>query len=393
MRFGIFIDDWREGGIAVFLDRLEQRFTTLGHEVFIFLAQPHPKGWALGKQLYDRLKARLGERCIPLNLLTYPEKWRAAQLAGALAERRIECLLANQFVHYVTDLEEVSQLVPIISIAHTDSEQYYRELILSQAFTKKHVSVSRFIHQKCERFIPPEHKSRLKYIPYGVEVPDAFVAVPRGPLRIIYCSRIDSYQKRSLDLIPIWEAFCARGGQAELVVIGNGIAFDKFQSAFEPHVKTGTVRLLGHISPGEAASEMAKGDVILNLSNFEGLPQTVLEGVSLGLTPLLSDIESGHREIIENIGEGKILHIGDTAGFADTLLDCQIQLSNLRARRKSVRERAFQHYNFENCVNAYAGMLQEVALNNPRNPNSPAKYRPSINDRLKRFRLIRKYRV
>jgi glycosyltransferase involved in cell wall biosynthesis len=135
---------------------------------------------------------------------------------------------------------------------------------------------------------------------------------------------------------------------------------------------------------------MAQGDVILNISNFEGMPQTVLEGASLGLWPLVSRIESGHSEIIERLGFGTLCPLGDNNAFVQELLRLGSELNNLRARRALIREQTLRHFPLPACLSRYrelAGLLSRARISRP----SVAPYRPDLRERLARPFLLAKY--
>jgi glycosyltransferase involved in cell wall biosynthesis len=366
MRIGIFLNEWRDGGVPVFLDRLEQFLTNEGHEVFLFLAHPYPKREKIPKDLYVQLKKRLGNRCVSLDINSFPATWRAAYFQKAILARGIACLLINQFDNYIGLLETIAAQIPLISVAHTDSDHYYLEFLRSMEMTQAHIAVSKRILEKTLLLTAPEKTGRIKYIPYGIEDSnDRFHALPKGPLRAVYSARLDPVQKRCQDLVPVWKGFLRQGGKGELTILGTGKNAAFIQSSFHEEIATGKVRMLGQVSTMEALDEMAKSDVVLNFSNFEGLPQVVLEGASLGLYPVLSDIESGHREIIETLGVGTICHIGDINGFARELIRLEKELITIRQQREYIRNVTLHHYPLRRCYSQYLEVMQSVGLESP----------------------------
>ena len=191
-----------------------------------------------------------------------------------------------------------------------------QSFLLTMNFTRAHIAVSERIREKTHLLTAPEYADHIHHIPYGIEESaDLFRAELDGPFRIIYCARLDFIQKRCQDLIPIWKSFLHQGGSGELVILGVGRGEQLLQAAFTGELQSGQVRMYRQVSSRRVLEEMASSDVLLNLSNYEGLPQVVLEGASLGLYPLLSDIESGHREIIRQLRCGTLCHVGDVTAF------------------------------------------------------------------------------
>lgn len=366
MRIGFFLDEWRDGGVPVFLERLERFLTAEGHQVFLFLAQPHPKRDPTSRELYDRMKTRLGGRCVSLDLISLPRAWRAAHFQQALFSRGIECLLVNHFYHHTDLLSTFAADIPLVSTAHNDADCYYHEYLRSMGLTRAHVAVSRRIWEKTLQLTRPEAASRIRHIPYGVdESADRFQAMPQGPLRVIYSARLDVVQKRCDDLVPVWKEYLKGGGIGELIILGTGRHEAQLRQGFREELEKGSVIMRGQLSTAEALDQMAHADVLLNLSNFEGLPQVALEGATLGLYPLLSDIESGHHEIVEHLGAGTLCHVGDVDGFARELRQLEKNLVPLRQQRQHLRDLALSHYSFKVCGKKYCDLLREVALKTP----------------------------
>ena len=394
MRIGFFLDEWRDGGVPVFLDRLEKFLTAEGHQVFLFLAQPHPKRDPTSRRLYELVKARLGERCVSLDLISLPRAWRAPHFQQALFSCGIECLLINHYYHHIELISTFATDIPLISTAHNDADCYYHEYLRSMYLVRAHVAVSQRIWEKSLQLTRPEAAHQIKHIPYGVdESAHRFQAMPQGPLRVIYSARLDAVQKRCEDLVPVWKEYVKNGGNGELIILGTGKHEAQLRQGFREELEKGSVIMRGQLSSTEALDQMAQADVLLNLSNFEGLPQVVLEGTTLGLYPLLSDIESGHREIVEQLGMGTLCHVGDVGGFARELRQLESGLGALRQQRQNLRDRALSYYSFKVCGKKYCEMLQEIALITPvsRKADMPKRSLRQQIDRMRRWAQYRRH--
>lgn len=391
MKIGIFLDEWADGGVPVFLKRLEGKLTNQGHHVVFFLLRPHGKRAPVARRLFEKLKATLRDRCVSLDMDSFPRHWRKSHFVKTLVGSGIECLLINQFRSSLPYLEAIAGSIPLISISHTDSDYYYHEFLLTEQMTAAHIAVSDAIYRQCAAFAAPERSHRIHSIPYGVEASDAFIPALDGPLSVIYCARLDHLQKRCRDLVPIWEKYLALGGTGRLTIIGTGQAIGYLTETLKKQVDAGQVVFCHHLPAEEVAAKMARGDVLLNISNFEGLPQTVLEGANLGLYPLLSDIESGHRQIVESLQAGTLCRIGDTSAFAHELLRLEKDLPGLRHQRSRIREWTLQHHSLEKCVLRYAAVMEGVRKIAPQISQVTA-HQPSLRERAARVYLLARYR-
>ncbi len=391
MRLGFFLDEWRDGGIPAFLERLERFLTGEGHEVIFFLANPYSKREPVLRGLYLELKKRLGDRCVSLDLDSFPRKWQVAHLSRIIRARGIDGLLLNQFTNYIHLLGAIASEVPLVSVAHADIDYYYMEFLRTMEFTRAQVAVSQRIHQKMVMLAPPSQAGRIHYIANGVEESGDFEETPEGPLRVVYCARLDPVQKRCQDLAPLWKAYRQRGGQGELTIVGMGRNENFLKTALREERQTGRVVLRGQIPHEEVLAEMARSDVLLNISNFEGLPQVVLEGASLGLYPLLSDIESGHREIVETLGAGTLCHVGDVDAYATELVRLEADLPGLRRQRVAIRKKARQGYALATCGRRYLEVMEEARQVPPPRLSS-VRHRPTLWEWVVRYGRLAKYR-
>jgi len=391
MRIGIFLDQWRDGGVPVFLDRLERQLTDCGHKVFLILADPFPKREALAKELYLAIKSRLKERCISLDLNSYPKEWKKSHFRHAILSLDLDCLLINQFYNHLSLLKKISSEISLVSILHTDSDYYYYEFLQMMGSCSAYIAVSKEIERKCLALSSPDEAHKIHHIPYGIVSETNFDPEPKGVLQIIYSARMDQLQKRCQDLIPIWNGYCQRGGSGTLTIMGAGQAEKLLAEGFRESIATGRVLMKGHLSSEDALAVMAKGDVLLNISNFEGLPQVVLEGASLGLFPLLSDIPSGHREIIETLGRGTLCHLGDHMAFVNELLKIESNLSLIRSQRAANRSATLKQYSLPDCCEKYLKVFQQASTV-PRKKPVLNPYKSSLKERIQHAGLRIKYK-
>jgi glycosyltransferase involved in cell wall biosynthesis len=392
MHFGFYIDEWRDGGVPAFINRAITCVSQSSDTVTLFLARPHPKREPAARDLYHRLKERLGERCVSLDLLAYPPEWRQAHLVESILRSKVDCLFVSQFLPVNEALRALSPHIPLVGIAHNDADYYYREYDAAKSFLHGEITVSETITRKCRNLLPPDQQDRVHYIPYGVNTGNLPLQTPSSCFHVIYCARLSPKQKRALDLPPIWKSFLQQGGKGQLSIIGVGSAMDELKHSFAEEIAGGFVKFLGQLEEKEVYRAMSSGDVILNVSNYEGLPQTVLEGASLGLWPVLSKIESGHQEITQRIGFGTLCPVGANAIFTRELLILASQLPDLRAKRSAIREQTLKCYSLQSCIEQYRQLAISLARGTSNKlPNLPTPYQPSFIERLQRLVLRAKY--
>jgi glycosyltransferase involved in cell wall biosynthesis len=386
---GFYLDEWRNGGIAGLNERIARQLVKQGDRATIFLARPYAKRSESDREGYLRYKRAVADACVSLDLAAYPPRWREAHFVESVLKRGVECLFVSLFRPQAVALEMLARHIPVIGISHNDHSYFYDEYMATQSFLTAQVAPSRRIYDRCRQLAGPERRDSVRRIINGVEIPTTADVPPSGPLKVIYCSRLEQVQKRSLDLPAIWKSFLARGGTGTLSVIGCGQVQKTLRDTLAAEHSAGSVRFFGHLEEEAVFQEMATGDVILNLANFEAFPQSVTEGTARGLWPLLSDIESGHPEIVELLGYGTLCPVGDNVAFADELLRLASDLPGLRKKRSILRAQAERFFSLARCAEAYHDLALEMIGEKKKGPvhPQPKPYAPTLQERAKRVML------
>jgi glycosyltransferase involved in cell wall biosynthesis len=389
VHIGFYLDEWRNGGIAGLNERIARQLVRQGDTATIFLARAYAKRSESDREGYLRYKRAVGSACVSLDLAAYPPRWREAHFVETVLKRGVECLFVSLFRPQTVALEMLSRHIPVIGISHNDHSYFYDEYIASRSFLTAHIAPSRRIYDRCSQLAGPERRPSVRHIINGVEIPATTGVPPSGPLKVIYCSRLEQIQKRSLDLPAVWKSFLARGGTGTLSVIGCGQVQKNLHEALAAEQAAGSVRFFGHLEEEAVFKEMLTGDVTLSLAHFEAFPQAITEGAARGLWPLLSDIESGHPEIIEMLGYGSLCPIGDTVAFADELLRLSSDLPGLRKKRSALRAQAERFFSLTRCAQAYHDLALEVIGEMQKRPAHPPPkpYAPTLQERAKRVML------
>ena len=238
-------------------------------------------------------------------------------------EQRAPCVyLPNYDFWYSGISPKLSREVIIIGIAHSDDPEHYEHVQRLGPYWNGIVAVSRHIYDQIETFFP-ELAGRLTAIPYGVECPQEYVgkkSPESGPLRIVYHGILKQAQKRIMDLSKIAAELSRRNLNYELTIIGGGPEKEVLEAALRPHIDRGCVRFTGIMAHAQIGKALIDQDVFLMTSEFEGLPNALLEAMAYGCVPVATDIRSGIHEVIENGEEGFIVPVGRTDAFADRLM-------------------------------------------------------------------------
>ncbi|MBU3665927.1 MAG: glycosyltransferase family 4 protein [Chthoniobacterales bacterium] len=259
------------------------------------------------------------------DFLPWPDRWR---LAIEHIERLAPCIYVPDY--NTGDACICPQLfgrVRVVGIGHSDDPWHYENLCRIGHACDAIVGVSSAITGHL-RAIAPGFSGKMHTVPYGIALPpdpieDLCAArshrLPGDPLRIIYTGRLVQCQKRALDLISIARALDGRGVPFELAIVGDGELRRAMEEAAADLIDVGKIVFKGTLSNSDVLRLLPACDAYLLPSAFEGLSLGMLEAMSRGVVPVVSDIRSGVPDAIVAGENGLIAPVGDTEAFADRL--------------------------------------------------------------------------
>ena len=124
-------------------------------------------------------------------------------------------------------------------------------------------------------------------------------------------------QKDYPTLIDAFERIAESRDEARLVVLGEGEERPVLEAMIASRGLSERVDLAGFVD--NPFSYMAKCDVFVLSSAWEGLPNTLIQALGVGATAVATDCPSGPREILDGGRWGPLVEVGDSPGLAKAL--------------------------------------------------------------------------
>ncbi len=143
-------------------------------------------------------------------------------------------------------------------------------------------------------------------IAYGVPVPDRAPVRARlygRPVRLLYVGRIDHHEKRVLAFAELARELTRRGVDYELVLIGDGPASDRLDREI---AGLPAVHRLAPVPPAMIHRWYDRSDALLLASRYEGLSVSMLEALARGCVPIVTRVESGVGQAINEGVNGEL---------------------------------------------------------------------------------------
>ena len=98
-------------------------------------------------------------------------------------------------------------------------------------------------------------------------------------------------------------------------------------------------------------------DVFLLTSDHEGLPLSLLEAMGHGVVPVVSDLESGIREVVDQ-SNGVLVPVDDLEGYARAIVHLDKHRDELVAKSAAARERV-REFSIEAMTDRWLTLLSE----------------------------------
>jgi glycosyltransferase involved in cell wall biosynthesis len=194
----------------------------------------------------------------------------------------------------------------------------------------------------------PARASNTYHLPYGIRLSDRVRRPRPGPLRLTFLGRLTE-AKGALDLPRIDDALRSAGVRVEWTIIGDGEARERLAAEMPA---SGNVRYATPDTTDEVLVCCAAADVLVFPTRFEGFPVALLEAMSAGLVPIVSDLPSGIPEVVDDGVSGFRVPVGDIQGFAGAVIALDRDRDRLEAMSREAHQRA-QAFDVHKRAGAY----------------------------------------
>lgn len=301
------------GGAEIWSYTVAQGLSALGHEVEV-----------IGSLIQVEQPPRV-EKLITRYAIEKRKSWEIIrELVRNLSSKMPFVLINNATNHVFLACYILKHFFPeevkIITVSHTDlTANYERQTFWENSFDEI-ICVSTKIKKKMnEQYGIKEEKLHYKesIVDYDGSFEKSYCKKGE-PLRIGYAGRLEILDKRA-DLIP---GLIKKLEQQHLNYIfeiaGSGTCFDDIKKFVDENDLNARVILSGFIRKNEMPDFWKRQDVFVNLSELEGTSLSMLEAMSYGVVPVVTDV-SGVRDFIVERRNGCISEFGDLDAMAKNI--------------------------------------------------------------------------
>ena len=210
--------------------------------------------------------------------------------------------------------------------------------IVSRLFMK---TASAFVFQTddAQKFYGPKLAKRSRVIPNPLFNTEKMPEKPFDGERnktIVSVGRLNSQKNQKL-LIEAFAEVCEKYPDYKLVIWGEGAEKDALKSMTDSLGVTDTVNLPG--ATGDVLNEIYKDSIFILPSDFEGMPNALMEAMALGLPCISTDCPcGGPKALIKNNENGILIGVNDKDALVKSI---EYMLDNPKVA-KAMGDKAFK---------------------------------------------------
>lgn len=281
--------------------------------------------------------------------------WAYQQAARYRPRAVLSCLSSQSF--------EILRVVPEgvlrMSIVQSDDPGPYGTVVRHAAWTDVVVGVSGQIGANL-RARSELRGVRAEVIPYGIDFAAAAARPPRAPdapLRLIYLGRIIEEQKRVSRLAALAKLLQRQQAPVEFSIVGDGPQREELRAALRG---CELVRFIDPLPYDQVPRLLQDYDVFVLLSDFEGLPLSLLEAMGAGVVPVVSDLPGVMAEVVEST-RGVCVPVGDVERAAQAILELSRDRTRLHNCATRAARFAREHFSADIMAEKYLRVINELA--------------------------------
>ncbi|MBC7887147.1 MAG: glycosyltransferase family 4 protein [Ferruginibacter sp.] len=211
----------------------------------------------------------------------------------------------------------------------------------------------------------PAREGDIFHLPYGIPISASFQKKHNQyqPLQLLFIGRHDK-AKGVYDLFEINRLLKEKAIPVQWTILGKGPETENLKAQWinEPNVKFETP-----INTEGVLQAALHNDVLVFPTKFEGFPVALLEAMSMGCVPVVTDLPGGIRELVEDGITGYKCGMDDNIAFAATIQSLHFNREFLYQLQLEVTDLVSNNFD----VKKQAPLYQELFKRTAANPAAP----------------------
>jgi glycosyltransferase involved in cell wall biosynthesis len=302
--------------------------------------------------------------CFPFNSIT---EEKIIWILKTLAADPPDIFVPNMLVGALYAARWIKKAgIPTVGVMHSD-DKFYDAVTRVFVNGDQEYKLSAFI--TCSKFLFKKVKATnpsniiIDTIAYGVPTENIPSTVfDDNKLKLIYVGRLVEKQKRITEVVKAFCKACKYINGVEAIIYGSGNTA-KVLSLINKYDTKNKVTYGGTVDNEEINRVLSAAHVFVLLSDYEGLPQSLLEAMACGLVPVCLKMSSGIPELIEN-NETGLLVSDRNDDFIEAIKKLKNNKSLFNELSKNAKQKIIDFYSSDACTNKWNSLLNELYYSN-----------------------------
>jgi len=301
----------------------------------------------------SRYLSERGVACRSLNRYKQTTEKQIRWILNQLAEFEPDVFVPNIFVSgWFASRWVRAAGIPTIA-AHRSDDAYYWDMVEEFVVGRPQWSVSGLVCvndavRQRVRALEPRY-TQLCTIPSGVPLPDLPTHpadCKQGPLSLAYVGRLVQTQKRIRETIDAIARVARDIPDLTATIYGEGSEREFLERQVADLGLSQRVHFYGSIPNEKLHQQLCKHHILVLLSDYEGTPGAVMDGMACGLVPVCLDIPGGVRELVRHERTGLLVSDRDQ-NFANAIHKLRNSPELLRELSQNARSHVAEGYSLE----------------------------------------------
>jgi glycosyltransferase involved in cell wall biosynthesis len=166
-------------------------------------------------------------------------------------------------------------------------------------------------------------------------------------------------QKCVSKVLDVFIAACSHSPKIEAVFLGDGPERKTLEARVKHARLENRIRFTGRLTPDDVRTELLKAQAISLMSDYEGLPVSLLEAMACGLVPVCRNIRSGIPQIVHHTETGLLVEndVQAAAGSLVALAEDKTAWITMSANGRALVKANYSH---EECMQKWLDLIREV---------------------------------